>query len=86
MASALGMKAINQAVDAEDNISITYEVLVVSLPAVRETMSVTFAVSPSVTPQQFRTAFSAAIVEQAQVIFGVTLSANDCLIDQMQRG
>lgn len=89
MASALGLKVVGYNLSGEPaELQMQYEVFVRDSGLnVSESISVFFTIAPDVTAQQFRSAFTSAIIaEVARLWPTMSLSASDCLIDVVQRG
>lgn len=90
MANAIGLKVEAQGTVGENPamLRFQYEVLFIDESiGVIQSHSVFFDTNTDVTPQQFRAAFSAAILAKAAELFpAMTLQETDCVIDVMQRG
>lgn len=88
MANAIVMQINNTDVDSDGTIQIEYSGFVRDVAqGIHGGLPVTIRITPSMTPQQFRSELTNQTIEIAKSHYPtVTLNPSDCLIDVMQRG
>lgn len=88
MPIAISLRIANQDIDLDGSIRLTYDCFVIDQANnFSGGLAVSLHVPEGITPQQFKSSLTDAIIESAKVIYPeVTLAPGDCLIDVVQRG